>query len=288
MIKKSNKILRIRESFGDCITKLICTILCFILLIVFIYPMLYVIVSSVYFNSVLSLEGYFVVFNDSTVITGFFNSVVYSLVGTLISTLVSILSAYILIQDDFYIGKVFNIILIIAFNFSGGMLTTYLLVKGLGLINTIWAIVLPSAFSFTNIKTLVSRFKSSLSIELKDAALLDGCTHFKYLTRIALPLTCPSIITIAFFSFVSYWSSYFNARLFITDRNKYPLSLVLNELLLQEQGNDSLIAGSSANSVTISIMAEYAVIVLSSAPVMILFVLLSRFMKKVNREGSTK
>lgn len=243
--------LRIRQTVGDRITKTICTILCLFFLVIFIYPMIYVLISSVFVNSYFSFDGYISVLNDSAVINGFINSVVYSLVGTFISTTISVLSAYVLTQNKFHFSRVFNGIIIVAFNFSGGMLTTYLLVKEMGLINTIWAIVLPSAFSFTNIKTLIARFKSSLSMELREAASLDGCNHLKYLWSVAIPLTSPSIITIAFFSFVSYWSSYFNARLFITDRNKYPLSLVLNELLLQEQGNDVLISSSSANSVAV-------------------------------------
>ena len=268
---------RIRSSRVDTLTRLICGFICVGLLTIILYPLLYVLAASVYRRGRFSLDGYLLLLNNRMVVRGLFNSILYSSVGTATSTVLTVFSSFALAQHSLKRRNLLEtLFFFLPFHVSGGMIATYLVVRGLGLINTMWALILPFAIGYRNMTELKKRFEHGVARDLQKAAAIDGCGPWRFLGRIALPLLSPTIALIAFRYFVGYWGNYFYAQLFITDRTKYPLSLILNELLVRNQAADVLSTQASAQGIHAIQMAQYALIVLSSLPILFVFLLIQR------------
>ena len=280
----SPEIQRIRISRGDRLTRGVFAVLCVVFLVIFAYPMVYCLWASIYSSGQFSLEGYRVLLNSKLVLRGFANSMYYTLSGTAISLATTVPAAYALSREQFRSRRLFYRMLVLTNYFGGGILPTFLLVKKLGMLNTMWALVLPSCVSVYNTKLLISRFQNSLSQSVYKAAMLDGCGHWRYLLTFAVPLTSPSIATVTFSYFVSYYNAYFAARLYITKPEKFPLTIILNNLLVKNQAATTLVSSSSAQAVNTATMAEYALIIISSLPVMLVFAILRKRIKTPERE----
>ena len=280
--KKTN---RIRLSKGDLLTQIICLLLCSIALVVFLYPLLYVLFASFVSEGTLSLKGYLVLLNNKLVVKGLWNSILYSVVGTIITVLLTVFSAFALTRKKSRSSGIIEMLIFyIPFHVSGGIIATYIVVHKLGLINTMWALILPFAIGYRSLRDLKAVFENSLSADICKAATLDGCGAMRYLFSIALPLMLPSVALIAFRYFVGYWSNYFYAQLFITDRNKFPLSMVLNELLVKNQATD-ILTNATADGIHTVQMAQYALIVISSLPILLVFIMIQKKLREIHNKG---
>lgn len=274
--------------------------LTFAVLIV-VVPLLYIVVASFMDPSVLlsqglsfkmsdwTLDGYEKILSNPAMIRGFGNAVLYSTSFALLNVAVSIFAGYAL-SDKRLIGRrVFMTLFIITMFFGGGLVPTYLLVKNLGLLDTIWAVIIPGAVNVWNI--ILSRtFFGGVPNELKEAANVDGASEAKIFFRIVLPLSKPIIFVLALYAFVGQWNSYFDAMIYLDNPNLHPLQLVLRSILIQNQVDPGMISDqlAMAEMKRLSEIIKYAAIVISSLPLVIMYPFFQKYFEKGVMVGSLK
>jgi putative aldouronate transport system permease protein len=237
----------------------------------------------------ITFDGYKRILTDSAIWTGYRNTIIYAIMGTFISTSLTIMAAYPLSRKDFYGKSFFLMIFVITLFFNGGIIPTYLLVKQLHLIDTMWAVVLPGAVSAFNI-IIARTFFQSLPDELREAAFIDGCSNLKFVWTMVLPLSKPIIAVLVLFAVVKEWNGFFDALIYLDNSKLYPLQLVLRNILIQSQptGNmlqdiDSLIAKQRVTE-----LIKYGVIIVAAVPLLILYPFLQRYFVKGALIGSVK
>lgn len=237
-----------------------------------------------------TLKAYRAVFNNQNILRGFLNSTLYMVVGTIISLALTVLAAFPLSRKEFVGRRFINGIFIFTMIFSGGMIPTYLVVKGLGLRNTLWAIVLPSAFSVWNMIITRTYFETTIPDELYEAAQIDGCSDFRFLLRFILPLSGPILAVIGLYYAVGLWNSYFNALLYLDSIERYPLQLVLRDILILSNIDISMMQDFNEllRKTGLSNLLKYAVIVVASLPVMVAYPFVQRYFVKGVMVGAMK
>jgi putative aldouronate transport system permease protein len=270
--------------------------------IVIAYPLIYVVAAS--FSSpqaVISgkvwlwpvqptLRAYRAVFANGQLLTGFVNSTIYMVLGTAISLVLTVFAAYPLSRKELGGRGLINGLFLFTMIFSGGMIPSYLLVKDLGLRDTIWSMVLPSAFSVWNMLIARTYFETTIPDELYEAAELDGCSDFRFLGRIVLPLSGPILAVIGLYYAVGLWNGYFNALLYIDSQRLYPLQLVLRNILVLGNIDISMLQDFEAmtRKQGLADLLKYAVIVVASLPVMVMYPFVQRFFVKGVMVGAMK
>ncbi len=271
------------------------------IVIIVLFPLIYVLLSSVLEPNVLvkkglsisgsdwTLEGYKRIFEDGTIVKGFINSILYSVGFTLITVSVCIIAGYSLSAEGLVGRKFIMVFFLITMFFNGGLIPTYMVVKGLGMLNTIWAIILPNAINVWFIILARTYFKS-IPNELKEAARIDGASELRIFLNIVFPLSKPIIFVIALYAFISQWNSYFDAMIYLEDRNLYPLQLVLRSILIQNEIQPGMIADqqAAAELQRISEMIKYSSIVLASLPLIIMYPFFQKYFEKGVMVGSLK
>ncbi|WGG46497.1 carbohydrate ABC transporter permease [Rossellomorea sp. DA94] len=269
--------------------------------IIVLFPLMYVLLSSVLEPNVLvkkgflisgsdwTLEGYKRIFEDGTIVKGFINSILYSVGFTLITVSVCIFAGYSLSAEGLVGRKFIMVFFLITMFFNGGLIPTYMVVKDLGMLNTIWAIILPNAINVWFIILARTYFKS-IPNELKEAARIDGASEFKIFLNIVFPLSKPIIFVIALYAFIAQWNSYFDAMIYLEDRDLYPLQLVLRSILIQNEVQPGMIADqqAAAELQRISEMIKYSSIVLASLPLIIMYPFFQKYFEKGVMVGSLK
>lgn len=273
-----------------------------IFFILVLYPCIYVISASfssgtavqsgkvVLFPVDLSLEGYKTVFHTSTVWTGFRNSLFYTVVGTAINVIMTMTAAYCLSRHDLP-GRNF-IMLIFTFTmfFSGGMITSYMLVQKLGLLNTVWSLLLPGAIGVYNLIIAKTFIQSSIPGELLEAARMDGCSDLMYFFKVVIPLSKAIIAVLVLFYGVGHWNAYFNAMIYLHNKALYPLTLFLREILMADQIDPSTVTDPElqAQLAQAAGVIKYALIVVSMVPVLIIYPFIQKYFVKGVMIGSVK
>ncbi|MFD2614935.1 carbohydrate ABC transporter permease [Paenibacillus gansuensis] len=276
-------------------------------LIIVAYPVIYMVSASIsnpkfvgsgemwLWPKGLTFKGYQIVFQNQKIWSGYGNTIFYTLLGTAINLLVTIPAAYALSRKDFVGRHFFMGMFMVTMFFGGGLVPTYLLVKNLGMVNTVWAIVIPSAASIWNIIVARTFFQSSIPKELQDAAQIDGCTNMRLFLTIILPLSMPIIAVMALFYGVGNWNSYFSALIYLNDEAKYPLQLILRQILvLQEMSAqaggamDSASAAALNNKAEVASLVKYSVIIVSTLPVIAIYPFLQRYFVQGVMIGSVK
>ena len=241
-----------------------------------------------------TLKGYAEVFKNSQVMRGFFNSIVITVVGVCVNLAVTLPTAYALSRDNFSGKKPITVFYMITMFFGGGMIPTYLVVKNMHLLNTIWALVLPGCLSVYNMIVARTFFKSNISEELYEAGEIDGCTQSRFFFQIALPLSKAIIAIMVLYYGVGHWNSYFSALLYISDQDKYPLQLVLRNILITNQTALSQTATTAAARAALQEQQQlidvmkYSLIIISSVPVLIMYPLVQKHFVKGVMIGSVK
>lgn len=300
---KTRPVKRCRE---DVIFDTVIFIILTLILFVVAYPLYWVIISSFSDPTAVSagkvllrpmgftLKGYAEVFKNSQVMRGFFNSIVITFVGVCVNLAVTLPTAYALSRDNFSGKKPITVFYMITMFFGGGMIPTYLVVKNMHLLNTIWALVLPGCLSVYNMIVARTFFKSNISEELYEAGEIDGCTQSRFFFQIALPLSKAIIAIMVLYYGVGHWNSYFSALLYISDQDKYPLQLVLRNILITNQTALSQTATTAAARAALQEQQQlidvmkYSLIIISSVPVLILYPLVQKHFVKGVMIGSVK
>ncbi|MCZ1264291.1 MULTISPECIES: carbohydrate ABC transporter permease [Paenibacillus] len=269
--------------------------------LVVVVPLIYIVIASFMDPTVLlnrglsfnvsdwSLDGYQMILSNPAMIRGFANAVLYSVSFALVTVTVSIFAGYAL-SDDRLAGRgFFMIIFIITMFFGGGLIPTYLLVRNLGMLDTVWAIIIPGAVNVWNI--ILSRtFFKGVPRELREAANVDGASEMKIFFQIVIPLSKPIIFVLALYAFVGQWNSYFDAMIYLDNPNLHPLQLVLRSILIQNQAAPGMISDqlAMAELKRLSEMIKYSAIVISSLPLIIMYPFFQKYFEKGVMVGSLK
>ena len=230
------------------------------------------------------IDGYLKIFKDEKIWSGFKNSIIYTVIGTIIQVTCQMLCAYPLSRKDFKGRKALNLFLVLTMFLSGGMIPTYILISELNLLDTIWAIILPGCVSVFNIIVIRTYMENSISKEIQEAAMIDGCNDFNIFFRVVLPLCRPVIAIMILYAIVGYWNSYFNAMMYVQSESLLPLQNVLNNILIS---NESTLGGGVAD-INASEQLKYVTIVISSVPLLIIYPFFQKYFEKGVTLGGVK
>lgn len=241
----------------------------------------------------INFEGYKMVFKNSQIWNGYKNTIIYTTLGTTINLLVTLPAAYALSRKDFVGRNIIMGILVVTMFISGGLIPSYLLIRNLGMINTIWALIIPNAASVYNVIVTRTFFQTSIPEELTDSARIDGASNLSIFTRIVLPLSLPIIAVMALFYGVGHWNSYFSAMIYLKDQDLYPLQLVLRQILvLQELSGEMTMTQATVelleHQATVADTVKYAVIIVATLPLIVIYPFMQRFFVKGVMIGSIK
>lgn len=294
-----NKVSQSREDVAFSIT--VYALLTLIGIIV-LYPLVYVISAS-FSNSAAVISGrvwlfpveptiiaYKQVFKNPHILSGYGNSLIYAIAGTAASVALSVLAGYGLSRRQFLGKGVINRLFIFSMLFSGGIIPLYLVVRALGWVNTRWSIILPGALNVYHIMLVRTSIASGIPEEMLEAADIDGCDHFRKLTTFVVPLSGSIIAVIALYCIVGSWNAYFNALMFLQDYSLYPLQIILREILIQNQVDIDMVTDLTALELKqgLADILKYALIVVASAPLLIIYPFVQRFFVKGVMVGSMK
>lgn len=236
-----------------------------------------------------TLTAYERVMSNAQIWTGFKNAMIYSVLFTIISVMVTLLAAYPMSRPDFKGKGFFNVMFVITMFFGGGLIPTYLLISNLGMLDTIWAILIPGAFSVWNM-IIARTYYMGIPHDMQEAAEIDGASEMVYFFKILLPLCMPIIATIAMWQFVGMWNSYFDAMIYLNDAAKQPLQLVLRAILIQSQPEPGMVSDmqSTAARAQLAELLKYATIIISSVPLMILYPFFQKYFDSGIMAGAVK
>ena len=270
-------------------------------LVAIILPIIYIILASfidpvtlqnsglTFDFSKWTLTAYERVLGNSQIWVGFKNALIYSILFTIISVVVTLLAAYPMSRADFKGRGFFNTIFVITMFFGGGLIPTYLLISNLGMLDTIWAILIPGAFSVWNM-IIARTYYMGIPRDLQEAAEIDGATEMVYFFQILLPVCTPIIATIAMWQFVGMWNSYFDAMIYLNSASKQPLQLVLRAILIQSQPEPGMVSDmqSTAARAQLAKLLKYATIIISSLPLMIMYPFFQKYFDNGIMAGAVK
>ena len=290
----------IKESAGDRVFQAVILFFSVLLMIVVAYPLYFTVIASfskpedvllgrvMFWPKNISFESYQMVIAESRIWMGYGNTILYTVLGTLVNLALTTMMAYPLSCKETPFRGPLTFVASFTMLFSGGLIPTYLLVRQLGMYNTIWAMLLPTAITTYNMLVMKNFFQSSIPHELKEAAYLDGCTELQTLFRVVLPLSGSIIAVMVLFYAVAHWNEYFNALIYLKDRSRMPLQVILREILLQ---NQELAQGDGTGLYEKMMAAEtmkYAIIIIASVPVICLYPFVQKHFVKGVMVGAIK
>jgi putative aldouronate transport system permease protein len=289
------------QSKVDKIALIVNNVMLGLIVLLVLVPLLYVVMASFTEpNTLLTkgvslnpfnwhLDGYTRLLRGGTLLMGFKNSLIYSISYAVISTVITLLVAYPLSRPDFVGRRLLMTIFVITMFFGGGLIPTYLVVKNLNMLDTVWSIILPGAVNVWNI-ILARTYFQGIPLELREAAAIDGADDTQYFYKILIPLCKPIIAVLVLYQFVAQWNSYFDAMIYLKDANKYPLQLVLRSILVQMQPQQGMFedAASTAQLQQLAELVKYACIVISSLPLLLMYPFFQKYFEKGVLVGSIK
>lgn len=273
-----------------------------VVLLLVLYPLYFVVIAS-FSNPTLvnsgqitlipkgiNFEGYVRIFNDKMILTGYGNSIFYTVLGTLVSVAVTIPAAYALSRKEMTGRNFIMYMVVFTMFFSGGLIPTFILVKNLGLYNSFWSLILPSAVVPWNLIIARTFFQTSIPDELREAAQIDGCNEFRFFFKIALPLSASLIAIMVLFYAVGYWNTYFNALIYLKDEGLYPLQLVLRNILLANNISPEMMENveQASKQLEVASLIQFGVIIVAAFPLLMLYPFLQRYFVKGVLIGSIK
>ena len=289
-------------STGDRVFTIVNYSLLMLVLIIELYPLVYVVAASfsdpqaVVSGKVFlfpvnpTLKGYAAVFKNKKILTGFSNSIFYLIVGTVLNLVMTMLCAYPLSRKEFRARGFLSMFFVFTMYFSGGMVPAYILVNKLGMINTRWSMIIPMAMSTYNMIICRTYIVNSIPYELYEASQMDGCTPFRYMLSVVVPLSKPILAVLTLYYGVVRWNDYFNAMLYLYKDNLQPLTIVMKEILIMSQVDMTQVTDASAVSKLqgMSELLKYSTIVVASLPVMLLYPLIQKHLVKGVMIGAVK
>lgn len=300
MARKKEKEIKNNIYIGSRTFDVILVIVMALLSIIFIYPFLNVLAISFSGNSAIVMgkvtfypidfitDGYKMLFEEENIFRGYWNTVIIA-VGSLIFTLsLTSLLAYVMMIPDFVLKKPLSIYLLITMFFSGGTVPGYLLIRNLGLYNTLWALILPGAVSAYNV-FVYRAFYKGISLELREAAKIDGASELGILTRIYVPLSKALYATFGMFCVVGVWNSYFSALLYIKDKDRHPIQMVLRRIVFASgigsmTDTNEMISSGKLNQLNV----QYACIIMTMGPILLAYPFVQKYFVKGMQVGAVK
>lgn len=290
------------SSTGDKVFIILVYVLLSAIMLIVLYPLIYIISASfsdpqavvsgkvILWPVDVTLRGYKAVFKNPKILTGFMNSFFYMGVGTVINLIMTMLCAYPLSRKEFTARNKIAALFVFTMYFSGGLMPSYMIVSKLGLINTRWAMIIPSAMSTYNMIIARTYMVNSIPDELYEAAQIDGCSPFKYLLKVIVPLSKPILAVLALYYGIAKWNNYFDAMLYLNDASMQPLTIVLREILIQNQIDPTMLTDASALSKLqgMTELLKYAVIVVASVPVLAIYPFVQKYFVKGVAIGAVK
>lgn len=290
----------IRQTKSDVVFDIINVTLLIGVLIIILYPLIFVISAS-FSNSMavmqgkvrlwpvgFNIEAYNTVFQNEKILTGYKNTIIYTVVGTAVNIAMTIAGAYPLSRKDFVGRNIIMMYITFTMFFGGGLIPSYIINKSLGLVNNFWVMILPGAVSVWNLIVMKSFFQNTIPVELQEAAFIDGCSNFNLLFKIVLPLSAPIIAVMVIFYGVGHWNAFFTALIYFKDAKRFPLQLVLREILIQNDMQDMTGDGTLLSQQILAESIKYSVIIVSSLPVLMLYPFLQKYFVKGVMVGAIK
>jgi len=294
--------MAIKEKTGDRLFTIACATILAIVTLSVLYPLIYIVSAS--FSSSLAvmqgrvwlwpvdptLDGYTAVFKSSQVPRGFLNSLYVMCVGTTINVILTIALAYPLSRKDLYGRNIFMGLITFTMLFSGGLIPSFLLIRSLGMFNTYWAIIIPGAVGVYNVIVARTFFRSNIPQDLHEAAAIEGCSDFKFLLKVVIPLSAPIIAVLTMFYAVGHWNSYFGAMIYLRDPAKRTLQLVLRDILIINEMGDDLLRDVDAQvrQEGLAQLLKYSLMVVASLPMLILYPFIQKHFVKGIMVGAIK
>lgn len=293
-----------KSSRGDGLFYLINGSLLAFALVVVLYPLIYILSASFSSTSAVitgqvwlwpvdfSLSGYKAVFENRHILTGYGNTIFYTIFGTIFNLVLTIAAAYPLSRKDFKGRNIYMMIFVFTMFFNGGLIPTYILMTKLGLVNTRYVMILAGALSVYNMIITRTFFQATIGKELYDAAKIDGASDIKILFKIVLPLSKAIIAVITLFYMVHHWNQFFNAFIYLNDKKLFPLQLILREILIANQIDVSMMENIELEELEakegLAELLKYSLIIVSSAPVLMIYPFVQKYFVKGVMIGSVK
>lgn len=270
--------------------------------VVILYPLWFVIIASISDPNLvatgevlllpkgITFEGFKYIFRDPRIWSGYYNTIRYTVVGTMLALFITIPAGYALSRTDMMGRGLIMKLLIVTKYFSGGLIPTYLVVKSLGLVNTPYVLMILGSFSVFNLILCRTYFLNTMPIELQEAAEIDGCGIFQYFMKIVIPLSKSIIAIMVLYYAVGHWNSFFNGLIYVTDSDLYPLQLILRDILITGQSVDPATVDPESLELMkqIARTIQYGVIIVSSLPVLVLYPFVQKHFVKGVMIGSVK
>ena len=298
MVKHASSAGVIRETKRDQVFLAVLLVISAFILVIELYPLIFVVSASFSDSDAISLgrvyllpvnpslDGYRMLLKEKDILTGFKNSVIYLAVGTTVNMLLTMLLAFPLSRREMPGRNIITFFVALTMYVSGGLIPTYLMVSNLGMVDTLWGVIVPNAISTTNMIIMRTYFQNSIPESLYEAAMLDGSNYTKYLLRVVLPLSMPIVAVIGLYYGVGHWNNYFDALIYLRSTEKQSLQLVLRNILLANQVNSG--DGSYSEASKLGVTIKYSVIVFSCIPMMIAYPFVQRFFIKGVMIGAIK
>lgn len=295
-----------KQSKGDIAFDVVVIVLLTLILLIMIYPMYFILIASIsdpglvvsgkvfLYPRKVTMESYQMVFETKSIWTGYLNTVIYTVLGTMYNLCTLIPAAYVMSKKNLPGRGFFSMFFFITMYFGGGMIPTYLLMKNLGLLDTRWVLILGSVSCY-NLIVARQYYQNSIPESLYEAARIDGASEFKCFFRIALPLSSSIIAVMTLFHAVGHWNSYYNALLYVHKADYYPLQLILREILLLNQNvlegaifDDPDAATWAIRRMWIAESMKYSIIFISCAPLLVAYPFVQKYFVKGVMIGSVK
>lgn len=291
------------ESITDKMFTIINALIISILFVSVLYPIVYIISASFSDSQAVvsgevwlwpvrpTLDGYAAVFDYSQVWVGFKNSLIYTVTGTAVNIFMTVLAAYPLSRKDLFGKNVFMMLFMFTTMFTGGLIPNYLLVKNVGMLDSIWAIIIPGALTVWNVIIARTYFQMSIPDELLEAAQLDGCNDYQFVWKIVIRLSGPILAVITLYYAAANWNQYFNAMIYLKSQDLYPLQLVLKDILVKNDVDVSMLSGDPADAAkreALKTLLKYSLIVISTVPLMLFYPFVQKYLVKGVMVGSLK
>lgn len=295
-----------KQSKGDIAFDVVVIVLLTLILLIMIYPMYFILIASIsdpglvvsgkvfLYPRKVTMESYQMVFETKSIWTGYLNTVIYTVLGTMYNLCTLIPAAYVMSKKNLPGRGFFSMFFFITMYFGGGMIPTYLLMKNLGLLDTRWVLILGSVSCY-NLIVARQYYQNSIPESLYEAARIDGASEFKCFFRIALPLSSSIIAVMTLFHAVGHWNSYYNALLYVHKADYYPLQLILREILLLNQNvlegailDDPDAATWAIRRMWIAESMKYSIIFISCAPLLVAYPFVQKYFVKGVMVGSVK
>lgn len=292
--------MKIKQNIGSRIFEWAVYILVILIMIACFYPVYYIAIVSIsngkaVMNNLIKLypiginfKSYEIVLKDPNIGTAYANTIFYTIFGTFINIIFTTLCAYPLSRKRFFGRKFFTLMIVFTMFFNGGLIPTYLVVQNMHMLNSVWALVLPIAINTYNM-IIMRTFFIGIPESLHESAYIDGANDIQIFYKIVLPLSLPVIATMVLFYSVGHWNSFFSALIYINEKKKLPLQVILRNMVVSgDLENETTSMGAATNFVTIDTTIKYSLIMVSTLPILIIYPFTQKYFVKGAMVGSVK